>query len=247
MLNTKSTSWLEHVKTIVYALTLAMIIRGCVFEIFKIPSGSMKENLLVEDHVLVTKYSYGFGPFSAIIPLPIDKRIFFVKPQRGDIIVFRSPHDDDPKKYYIKRLIGLPGDKIQLIDGLVYVNDKPMTQTFISKVNVKLRDGTSNILDQMTEETPEKTVYNVFYDPQCKSDAFPNTTGVYIIPEHYYFFMGDNRNNSIDSRFPDSIGYVHELRLIGKTQYVLWNGSIISNIFKLFKGDRFLVDVHKIK
>jgi signal peptidase I len=247
MLNTKSIAWLEHVKTIVYALTLAMIIRGCVFEIFKIPSGSMKENLLVDDHVLVTKYSYGFGPFSAIVPLPIDKRIFFVKPHRGDIIVFRSPHDNDPKKYYIQRLIGLPGDKIQLIDGVVYVNSKPMKQTFISKITSKSQNGTLSILEKMTEETPEKTVYNVFYDPKYEADGFPNTTGIYTIPEHYYFFMGDNRNNSIDSRFPDSIGYVHELRLIGKTQYVLWNGSIISNIINLFKGDRYLVDVNKIK
>ncbi len=247
MTNRKSSSWLEHLKTIVYALTLAMIIRGCVFEIFKIPSGSMKENLLVGDHVLVTKYSYGFGPFSGIVPLPMEKRIFFVKPQRGDIIVFRSPHDDDPKKYYIKRLIGLPGDKIQLIDKMVYVNNKPMTQTFISKVESKLQDGTAIALDKFIEETPEEIVYDVFYDPKYDSDAFPNTTGIHTIPEHYYFFMGDNRNNSVDSRFPDSIGYVHELRLIGKTQYVLWNGSIISNIANLFKGDRYLVDVNKIK
>jgi len=247
MLNKKVSSWLEHGKTILYALTIAMIVRGCVFEIFSIPSGSMKENLLVGDHILVTKYSYGFGPFSAIVPIPIEKRIFFKTPVRGDIIVFRSPNDNDPKKFYIKRLIGMPGDKVQVIDRVIYINGKPMEQNFVEKIDVDNSNGSKSTLDKFVETTPEGRQYDVFYDMNYDSGSFPNTTGIYNIPEGYYFFMGDNRNNSVDSRFTDGIGYVHELRLMGKTQYVLWNGSIIDNLISLFQGERYFVDVNKMR
>lgn len=229
--------WGEHIKTIFYAITLAIIIRGFMFEIFKIPSGSMKDTLLVGDHIFVTKYSYGYGPFSAIVPMPLNKRIFFTEPKRGDIIVFRSPHDNDSKEFYIKRLIGLPGDRIQIKEGIVYINDEPMKRTLVEEFNG---------LQKFVEETPEHKKYHVIYDTSVSPDDFPNTTGVYVIPAKYYFFMGDNRNNSVDSRYTENIGYVHELRLIGKTQYVLWNGSIFENIFNLFKGERSLLNVNKI-
>lgn len=233
------TTWIEHIKTIVYAIVLAIIIRGFVFEIFKIPSGSMKDNLLVGDHILVTKYSYGYGPFSMIVPIPLNKRIFFTQPKRGDIIVFRSPYDDDPKELYIKRLIGLPGDTLQVKDGVIYINDKPLQQTLSGEI----KDG-NKTFKKFLENNPEGINYNVLYDPEYSLSDFPNTTGIYKIPEHYYFFMGDNRNNSIDSRFLQNIGYVHELRLIGKAQYILWNGSIIDNIFSLFAGHRNLINIY---
>lgn len=245
MFGKKGMALLSNIKTIVYALTLAMVIRGCVFEIFSLPSGSMKENLLVGDHVLVTKYSYGFGPFSAIVPLPLSKRIFFKKPERGDIIVFRAPENNDPKKYYIKRLIGLPGDKIQMIDRMIYINGRAIEQKFLSKVEVEAYKGIKIELDKYLEETPERKQYNSFYDSKYEAGAFPNTTGIYVVPKGYYFFIGDNRNNSVDSRFKDGLGYISELKLIGKAQYVLWNGSIISNLLNLFRGDRYLIDVNK--
>jgi signal peptidase I len=235
--------WLEHVKTILYAITLAVIIRGFIFEIFSIPSGSMKDTLLTGDRILVTKYSYGFGPFSTIVPLPIDKRIFFIQPKRGDIIVFRSPHDNDPKEFYIKRLIGLPGDKIQVRDRILYINDKAVKLTPDGQFSDEERN---EVLERFIEENPEMVQYHVLYDSKVKEEDFPNTTPVYEVPQGYYFFMGDNRNKSVDSRYLSNIGFVHELRLIGKAQYILFNGSILYNIVHLFRGERTLVDVNKI-
>jgi signal peptidase I len=223
-----------HVKTLCYALFLALIIRGIVFEIFVIPSSSMKSNILINDHLLVTKYSYGIGPFSFLIPLPLQERIWFREPKRGDIIVLRSPDDDDDKKYYIKRLIGLPGDKIQLIDRVIYINDKACLQQPLGTFS----DG-GIILQKYLETNPEKFSYEVLYDHQKNEQFFPNSTPLYTIPKGYYFFMGDNRNNSIDSRFSQGIGFVHQLRLLGKAQYILWNGSLFDLI--LGKATRFFV------
>jgi signal peptidase I len=239
----EQTTWFEHFKTIFYAIAIALLIKAFIFEIFEIPSGSMKDNLLIGDHILVTKYSYGFGPFSAAVPIPIKDRIFFNKPKRGDIIVFRSPKDDDDKKFYIKRLIGLPGDKVQMIDRKIYINGHPLEQSFVSYFN----DDGGVKLTKLLEVTPEKYAYNVLYDDLELQTDFPNTTGVYLVPDHYYFFIGDNRNNSYDSRFKDGIGYVHELRLVGKAQCVLWNGSIFKNIIMLFQCDRYLIDLNSTK
>jgi signal peptidase I len=223
-----------HVKTLFYALFLALLIRGAVFEIFTIPSGSMKSNILVNDHLVVTKYSYGIGPFSFLIPLPLKERIGFQAPNRGDIIVFRSPDDLDDKKYYIKRLIGLPGDKIQLIDRVLYINGKPCSQKPLGGYNDE-----GIFLEKSLETNPENFSYEVLYNKEKSPETFPNSTPIYLIPEGYYFFLGDNRNNSIDSRFSQGIGFVSQLRLMGKAQYILWNGSLLDLI--LGKATRFFV------
>ena len=234
---------LEVVKSIAYVVLLVIIIRGGIFELYKIPSGSMKETLLVEDTIFVSKFSYGIGPYSPIIPLPMTQRIFFKQPKRGDIIVFKSPHENDPKDKYIKRLIGLPGDKVQLIDRVIHINGKPVSLT---------RDGDffdkdlNKTYERFIEENPEGVKYHVLYDPEAQENEFPNTTPVYDIPQGYYFFMGDSRNNSIDSRFLQNLGYIHETRLLGKTQWVLWNGSVIENFFKLFTKERTFLNVYNL-
>jgi len=233
--------YIETIGSIAYIIILVIIIRGGIFELYKIPSGSMKETLLIEDTIFVSKFSYGIGPYSAIVPLPIDKRIFAKQPKRGDIIVFKSPIQNDPKDKYIKRLIGLPGDKIQLRDRVVYINGEPMKLT---------RDGDfhdqelNRDYERFIEETPEGIRYHILYDPQIPENEFPNTTPVYTIPERYYFFMGDNRNNSSDSRFLKVIGYIHDTKLLGKTQWILWNGSILTNLLNLFSGERTFLDVY---
>ncbi len=236
----------ESIKTIIFAIAIALLLRSCIFEPFKIPSGSMKANLLVGDYIFVSKYSYGYGPYSSSVPLHfIQKRIFFSEPKRGDIVVFRSPDDSDPKKFYIKRLIGLPGDRVQLINGIIRINDIQMSQQYISKYEDITIDkfGNKNIvvLDKFVETTPEGREYNVFYDDRYSRTSFPNTTDVYVVPEHYYFFMGDNRNNSIDSRFTkDGMGYIHELRLIGRTDFIIWNSStsLVDVVFGKEKNNR---------
>ncbi len=233
--------WLGHLKSILYIITLVIIIRGVGFELFHVPSGSMKETLLTEDHIFVTKFSYGIGPYSAIVPIPISKRIFFSQPKRGDIIVFRSPYDDDPKGRYIKRLIGLPGDKIQMIDRILYINDKPVNLIPDGEFDDK---DLNKKYQRFIEENPEGVRYHVLYDLNCPEEEFPNTTGIYQVPQGYYFFMGDNRNNSIDSRFLKNIGYIQDIRLLGKAQYLLWNGGTFKNIFTLFPGDRKFMRLH---
>ncbi len=239
-----SNKHLEVVRSIAYIIVLVIIIRGGIFELYKIPSGSMKETLLVEDTIFVSKFSYGIGPYSTIVPLPINQRIFFKQPVRGDVIVFKSPHDDDPKDKYIKRLIGLPGDKIQVREKVVYINGELMKLTpdgdFFDK-------GLKKNYERFIEETPEGVKYHVLYDPEVSESSFPNTTPVYEIPQGYYFFMGDNRNNSVDSRFLQNIGYVHETRLLGKTQWILWNGSIFENIFSFFRTQRKFLDIHSLE
>jgi signal peptidase I len=232
--------YLETIRSIAYIIVLVIIIRGGVFELYKIPSRSMEETLLVEDTIFVSKFSYGIGPYSAIVPLPIDKRIFARQPKRGDIIVFKTPNQNDPKDKYIKRLIGLPGDKIQLRERVIYLNGEPMKL---------IRDGNFNSnqnYERFIEETPEGVKYHVLYDSQIPENAFPNTTPVYTIPEGYYFFMGDNRNNSVDSRFLQNMGYIHETKLLGKTQWILWNGSIFSNILQFFSGERKFLNVDNL-
>lgn len=229
------TDWLEHLKSFLYIVTLVIIIRGFGFEIYSIPSGSMKETLLIEDHIFVTKFSYGIGPYSAIVPIPMNQRIFFSKPNRGDIIVFRSPHEDDPKGRYIKRLIGLPGDKIQVIDRVLHINGQPVTLQADGEFYDK---DLGKKYEKFIEENPEGVKYTVLYDPEIPEDSFPNTTEVYNVPDGHYFFMGDSRNNSIDSRFLDNIGYIEDIRLLGKAQYLLWNGSIFKNIFNMFSRER---------
>ena len=234
---------LEFIKSIAYIMVLVIIIRGGIFELYKIPSSSMKETLLVDDTIFVSKFSYGIGPYSAIIPLPINQRIFFTQPSRGDVIVFKSPNENDPKDKYIKRLIGLPGDKIQVRERVVYINGKAMKLT--PNGNFFDKESQKNY-ERFIEETPEGVKYHVLYDPEIGENLFPNTTPVYEIPQNYYFFMGDNRNNSVDSRFLQNIGYINETRLLGKTQWILWNGSIFENIFKLFSNPRTFLDISSL-
>jgi signal peptidase I len=238
-----SSKYLEMVKSIAYIAVLVIIIRGCIFELYKIPSGSMKETLLTDDIILVSKFSYGIGPYSAIVPLPIDKRIFFSKPKRGDIIVFKSPHENDPKDKYIKRLIGLPGDKIQVIDRVIHINGEAIKLT---KDGQFFDKDLNKTYDRFLEENPEGVKYHVLYNPELSPSDFPSTTPIYEIPTGYYFFMGDNRDNSTDSRFLQNIGYIHETRLLGKTQFIMWNGSIFTNILNLFRGERTLLDVRAL-
>ena len=233
---------IENIKTIFYALIIALIIRSFLFQPFYIPSSSMEPNLLVGDRLFVSKYSYGYSrhslPFS---PNLTNKRYFDKKPKRGDIIVFKTPADN--RTDYIKRLIGFPGDTFQIINGNFFLNDYKIQRKKIITTN-NINCG-SEILDvEAFEETlPEGTRYIAVY----RKDGTMQNTDKFIVPEDHYFFMGDNRDCSKDSRFLSSVGYVNDINLIGKARILFFSsdrskGSFF-NIFKWnqsIRYDRFL-------
>ncbi len=212
----------EVTKTVIYALVIALVLRVALFQPFTIPTSSMVPNLLVGDYVIITKYSYGWSRYSIPFGPPlIEGRIFERKPVRGDVIVFKLPRDN--KTDYVKRLIGLPGDRIDVHGGVVYINDKAVPRQPIAPD----LDGVARF-----RETLPNGVSYVVNDFGPDGD-FDNVGG-YIVPEDHYFMMGDNRDNSLDSRAPQAIGvgYVPAVNLEGKAQVVLLSWEEGASVFK---------------
>ena len=222
---------IENVKTLIYALIIAVFIRSIFIQPFYIPSSSMESNLLVGDRLFVTKYTYGYSkhsfPFS---PNLFQKRFFFSEPKRGDIIVFKTPADN--RTDYIKRLIGLPGDTIQFIDSNIYINNVEILKSRISK-NDKIFCGNQTIdvftfEESITNNKIHKTVY-------MKNFPFQNSD-LFKVPNDHYFFLGDNRDCSKDSRFLSSVGYVHKNNLVGKAQFIFFSSDKnIGSFFEFWK------------
>ncbi len=225
---------IENIKTLFYALIIAVLIRSLLLQPFYIPSSSMEPNLLVGDRLFVTKYSYGYSKHSFPFSPPIMKnRIFFKEPKRGDIIVFKTPADN--RTDYIKRLIGLPGDKIQFIDSNLYLNNNEIFKSkFINKINVYC--GKNNIkVSFFKEQLPSGKHYNTVY---LKNYSFQNSD-LFIVPKDHYFFLGDNRDCSKDSRFLSSVGYVHKDNIVGKAQFIFFSSDKkVASIFSFWKWDK---------
>ena len=226
--------FIENIKTLFYALIIAIIIRSLLIQPFYIPSSSMEPSLLVGDRLFVTKYSYGYSKHSFPFSPPIFKgRIISNKPKRGDIVVFKTPADN--RTDYIKRLIGLPGDRVQFIDSNLYINNSEIIKSRISK-NDKIYCG-KKYIDVFTFEEllPNGKKHNTVY---LKNYSFQNSD-LFIIPEDHYFFLGDNRDCSKDSRFLTSVGYVHKDNLIGKAQFIFFSSDkSIGSIFSFWKWNK---------
>ena len=224
----------ENIKTLFYALIIAIVIRSLLIQPFYIPSSSMEPTLLVGDRLFVTKYSYGYSkhslPFS---PSIFKNRIMFSEPQRGDVVVFKTPADN--RTDYIKRLIGLPGDKIQFIDSNLYLNNVEILKSRISK-SAKIYCGVNTIdVFSFKEKLPNGKTYTSVYS---KDFPFQNSD-VFIVPENHYFFLGDNRDCSKDSRFLTSVGYVHKENLVGKAQFIFFSSNkLIGNFFSFWKWNK---------
>jgi signal peptidase I len=217
-------------KTVFYALLIALVLRVLLFQPFTIPSASMEPTLLEGDYIIVSKYSYGFSKHSIPLSPPIfSGRILFHAPQRGDIIVFKLPRDN--KTDYIKRLIGLPGDHIQVKHGTVFVNNRPIAQAPQGQTTIDL-GGFMTKADVVREKMANGKTYLTFsVDPTQP----PENTDVFVVPEGQYFFMGDNRDNSLDSRFPkenDGVGFVPAENLEGKAQIILLSWNKGASLFK---------------
>ena len=225
---------IENTKTLFYALIIAIIIRSLLIQPFYIPSSSMEPNLLVGDRIFVTKYSYGYSKHSFPFSPPIFKgRILSKKPKRGDVVVFKTPADN--RTDYIKRLIGLPGDQIQFIDSNLYINNNEVLKSRISK-NDKIYCGNKTIKVFTFEELlPNKKKHNTVY---LKDFSYQNSD-TFIVPEKHYFFLGDNRDCSKDSRFLSSVGYVHKDNLVGKAQFIFFSSDKSKgNIFSFWKWNK---------
>ena len=221
----------DNIKTLIYALIIAIIIRSLLLQPFYIPSSSMELNLLVGDRLFVTKYSYGYSKHSFPFSPPIfSGRIFKRYPIRGEIIVFKTPADN--RTDYIKRLIGLPGDTVQFIDGNLYINNNQVLRTLIND-NEFIFCGTQKINVSTFEEIlPNNNKYIVSY----RNDVSFMNSDKYVVPEDHYFFLGDNRDCSKDSRFLSEVGYVHRDNLVGKAQILFFSSnSREGSIFQFWK------------
>ncbi len=233
--------FVDNLKTIFYALIIALIIRSFILQPFYIPSSSMEPNLLVGDRIFVTKYSYGYSKHSMPFSPPIMKgRIFNSKPIRGDVVVFKTPSDN--RTDYIKRLIALPGDSIQFIDGDIFVNNNQILKTIISKKD-KINCGSKEIIVNTFEE---KLPNGIKYFASYRDTYSFKNSDLFKVPKKHYFFLGDNRDCSKDSRFLTSVGYVHEDNLVGKAQFIFFSSNRKKGYFlefwkwhKSIRFDRF--------
>ena len=234
----KTKEWLS----LLGAIVIALLIRTIIFEPYSIPSSSMKPNFWIGDYLFVSKYTYGVSNAS----LPLEPNIFdgrileLGKPERGDVIVFKSPNN----RYinYIKRLIGLPGDEVQVKDGIIYINGEMITQ----KEAGTFTDTDGHVLKKNIETLPNGVSYYILDD---SPNNMLDNTDVYKVPEGHYFFMGDNRDHSGDSR-TSLISFVPYEKLIGKAEMIIFsNPESVIYIWRWlfdFNKDRFLIRIKSL-
>ena len=221
---------IENLKTLFYALIIAVIIRSFIIQPFYIPSSSMEPTLLVGDRLFVTKYSYGYSkhsfPFS---PNIFSGRYLFKEPKRGDVVVFKTPADN--RTDYIKRLIGLPGDEIQFIDGDLYINNIQIFKTLMES-NKSVFCGRDQIKVNFYSE---KLSNGIIYKAAYRNKYSYKNSDKFLVPNDHYFFLGDNRDCSKDSRFLSEVGYVHKNNLVGKAQFLFFSSDYrVGSILKFW-------------
>ena len=228
MSDKKSGGIWDTVKTVVYALAIALVVRTVAFEPFNIPSGSMLPTLLVGDYLFVSKYTYGYSKHSLPFSLPlIPGRILFDGPKRGDVAVFKLPSDN--KTDYIKRIIGLPGDRIQVKRGLLHINGKIVARR-------RIDDFTTSLGRRIIryEETLPNGVRHTILEESGDRGMLDNTN-VYTVPPEHYFAMGDNRDNSQDSRVHPEVGFIPKENLVGRAEFLFFSTNGKARLWEFWK------------
>ena len=207
----------DNAKTLIGALIIAVLIRSLLFQPFYIPSSSMEPTLLVGDRIFVSKYTYSYSkhsfPFS---PSITNKRFFSKQPQRGDLVVFKTPADN--RTDYIKRLIGMPGDTIQFIDGDIFINKKKILREQVENKTITRCGNFLLETNTYIETLPNGLKHIVAY----KQKGSLQNSKMFKVPKNHYFLLGDNRDCSKDSRYLDSVGYVNNLNLVGEAKIIFF-------------------------
>jgi len=229
-------SIIENLKTIFYALIIAVTIRSLFFQPFYIPSSSMEPTLLIGDRIFVSKFTYGYSKHSFPFSPPLFKKRLFNKiPKHGDLVVFKTPADN--RTDYIKRLIGLPGDTIQFLNGNLLLNNNLIPRTSING-EYKIRCGSTSLNVNAYKETlPNGKKYIAVYNKL----GTMQDTDIYKVPPNHYFFLGDNRDCSKDSRYLSSVGYVPSENLVGNAKMIFFSNDTVSgSILKIWNWNKSL-------
>lgn len=240
-------STLETIKTVVYAVLIAVVVRTVAYEPFNIPSASMVPTLLIGDYLFVSKFSYGYSRYSLPFGLPLfEGRIFEKEPERGDVIVFKKPADNATD--YIKRVVGLPGDKIQMRAGRLYINGEMVPRKPIEPY-VDPEGTIPRAVPQYVETLPGGVEHRII---EILGDEGPlDNTPVFEVPADHYFMMGDDRDNSSDSRDPTGgVGFVPKENLVGRAEILFFSTDGSAPIWAVWKWpfairlDRLFQAVH---
>jgi len=228
--NGAENEWMELVKTAFWAVLLALCIRSTIAEPFNIPSGSMKPGLLVGDYLFVSKYAYGYSRYSFPMGIaPIPERIWGTEPSRGDVAVFKLPTDN--KTDYIKRVVGMPGDTIQVRNGRLIINGELIDREFVANHTISDRIGTTANMREY-----KQTLGDVTFSIYEQGDNGPlDNTKIFTVPDGHYFMMGDNRDNSQDSRVDRLVGTVPYENFVGRAEFLFFSTNGYARLWEPWK------------
>jgi signal peptidase I len=224
--------FIETVRTVLFAVIIALVVRTFGYEPFNIPSGSMVPTLLIGDYLFVSKFSYGFSRHSLPFSPPLfDGRIFASEPERGDVVVFKLPSDNETD--YIKRIVGLPGDRIQMISGILHINGEPVKRRRLSDYRSQNLFGSRSVVPRYMETLPNDVRHDIV--EEAGDNGSLDDTKVYVVPGGHYFAMGDNRDNSADSRVLRQVGFIPAVNLVGKAQFRFFSTDGSAHFWEVWK------------